>query len=83
MGTSYHDSHMLFCKDGIEIRVADRVTFGPGEGVVEDIVEGDEVERWGLDRPGFLLIRETFGRLLITAGGSDREDFVLVGRASA
>jgi hypothetical protein len=72
---------MLFYKDGNEVRAGDRVTFLSGDAVVERIVEGDELEEWQLDEPGFLLVCEQFGRIMVNPGSSDWEEVGLVSRA--
>jgi len=73
---------MLFYKGGYEVRVGDQVEFDDGEAVVEDIVEGNEVERWQLEQPGFLLVCARFGRIMINPGCSDWEEIVLVRRTT-
>lgn len=56
---------MLNYPDGTPVHIADHIVYDGTEGVVETIVEGDDVERWDLDEPGILVLCDEFGRLFI------------------
>lgn len=45
-------------------------------------IEGDEVARWGLEEPGFLLLCDECGRVLINPGSDDWEDVAFVRRGA-
>ncbi len=68
--------YMLFYKDRSKIRTCDHVKFYLGDAVVE----GDEVERWQLEEPGFMLLTEQYGRIMVNPGSADWEDVLLVDR---
>jgi hypothetical protein len=55
---------MLIYLDGTEVRVGDRVVHGTAAAVVE----GDDLERWELEEPGFLVVCEQCGRVYVEVG---------------
>lgn len=73
---------MLRYYDGTEVRVGDRVRHATAEAVVETLIEGDDVVRWDIEAPGFLLLCDQCGRVLIEPGSDDWEDvaLILIGR---
>jgi hypothetical protein len=73
---------MLLYRDGSEIRVGDHVVHSTAAAVVEDVIEGDEVARWGLEEPGFLLLCDQGGRVLINPGSADWEDVAFTRRGA-
>ncbi len=50
--------------------------------IVEDLIEGEEVARWGLEEPGFLLLCDQCCRILINPGTADWEDVVFIRRGA-
>jgi hypothetical protein len=50
------------------------------QGDVPPHIEGDEVARWGLEEPGFLLLCDQCGRVLINPGSADWEDVAFIRR---
>jgi hypothetical protein len=73
---------MLFYRDGSEVRAGDHVVHGTAAAVVEELIEGDEVARWGLEEPGFLLLCDQCGRVLINPGSADWEDVAFIRRGA-
>lgn len=73
---------MLFYRDGSEVRVGDHVAHSTAAAIVEELIEGDEVARWGLEEPGFLLLCDQCGRVLINPGSADWEDVAFIHRGA-
>lgn len=73
---------MFRYRDGTEIRADDHVLHAGAPALVEQFVVGEDVEAWGLDRPGFLLVCEQCGRVLIEPGSYDWEDVEFVRRGA-
>jgi hypothetical protein len=71
---------MMFYLDGNQVRVGDQVLHSTASAVVEEIIEGDEVLRWEIEGPGFMLICDECGRVLIEPNSYDWEDVSLVRR---
>jgi hypothetical protein len=71
---------MLYYHDGHEVRLGDSVRHASAEAVVETVIEGDEVARWDLEAPGFMILCTKCGRVLIEPGSYDWEDVSFVGR---
>ena len=71
---------MLFYEDGTEIRVGDRIRHAGTEGIVETIIEGDDVARWDLEAPVFGVLRDDRINILIEPGSYDWEDVDFIGR---
>ena len=74
---------MLHYHDGLPVHVGDHVVHGTAAAVVEEIIEGDEVTRWELEEPGFLLVCDECGRVLINPGSADWEDVALIRRGDS
>jgi hypothetical protein len=74
---------MLHYHDGSQVHVGDHVLLGTVTAVVEDVIEGDEVTSWELEEPGFMLVGDGFGRVLINPGSADWEDVALVRRGAS
>ena len=66
--------------DGAEVRVGDHVLHSNAEAIIESIIEGDEVASWGIEVPGFMILCNQCGRVLIEPGSDDWEDVAFVGR---
>ena len=60
--------------DGSEVRVGDLIRHGQAEAVVETIIGVGEVAGWGLEKPGFLILCDQCGRVLIEPDSPDWED---------
>jgi hypothetical protein len=73
---------MLFYRDGSEVRAGDHVVHSTAAAVVEALIEGDEVARWGLEEPGFLLLCDRCGRVVINPGSADWEDVAFIRRGA-
>jgi hypothetical protein len=73
---------MLLYRDGNQVRVGDHVVHDAALAVVEAMIEGNEVARWGLEEPGFLLLCDHCGRVLIAPGSADWEDVDFVRRGA-
>jgi hypothetical protein len=71
---------MLWYHDGNEVRAGDHVRYADTEAVVETIIEEEEVARWGLEKPGFMLLSNEWGHVLMEPGTYDWEEVALVGR---
>jgi len=71
---------MLHYKDGRVVRLGDRVRHASAAAVIETVIEGEEVARWELESPGFMLLCTQCGRVLIEPGSADWEDVALVSR---
>ena len=71
---------MLLYRDGSEVRVGDHVVHSTASAAIEEIIEGDEVARWVLEEPGFLLLCDQCGRVLINPGSADWEDVAFIRR---
>lgn len=71
---------MMCYFEGPEIQIGDLVRYAETKAVVEAIIEGDEVVQWGLDAPGFMLVCDRFGRVLIEPSSYDWEDVTLIVR---
>ena len=67
--------------DGSPIHVGDLVQHATAVAVVESIIEDDEIKRWNLDGPGFMLLCSQCGRVLVDPSGLDWEDVTLIRRA--
>lgn len=73
---------MLLYRDGSEVRVGDHVVHSTATAVVEDVIEDNEVARWGLEEPGFLLLCDQCGRVLINPGSAEWEDVAFIRRGA-
>ena len=69
---------MLLYRDGSQVHVGDHAVHGTAAAVDDDVIEGDEVARLGLEEPGFFLPCDECGRVLINPGSDDWEDVALV-----
>ena len=52
---------MLRYSDGTEVCVGDKVRHATAEAVVETVIENEDVARWDLEVPGFMLLCDQFG----------------------
>jgi hypothetical protein len=73
---------VLLYRDGSQVHVGDHVVHASAAAVVEGVIEGDEVANWGLQEPGFLLMCDECGRVLINPGSADWEDVAFVRRSA-
>ncbi|WP_337177522.1 hypothetical protein [Paludisphaera sp.] len=71
---------MLRYRDGTEIRTDDHVRHAGAPAFVEQIVDGDDAEDHGLEGPGFMLVCEQCGRVVIEVGTYDWQDVEFVRR---
>lgn len=74
---------MLHYRDGRPVHVGDHVVHGTAAAIVERIIEGDEVTSWDLKEPGFMLVRDECGRVLISPRSADWEDVALIRRGAS
>jgi hypothetical protein len=74
---------MQLYEDGVAVQVGDRVTHHGVHAIVESIHDAAELVRWGLEEePGFMIVCDQCGRVLINPGSYDWEDVSFVARAS-
>ena len=74
---------MLHYRDGRPVHVGDHVVHGTAAAMVEQIIEGDEVTSWDLEEPGFMLVCDECGRVLINPRSADWEDVALIRRGAS
>lgn len=72
---------MMHYHDQSEVRVGDHVWHGRDIASVEAIIERDQIAEWNLDSPGFMIVCERCGRVLIQPSSADWEDVSLMSRA--
>jgi hypothetical protein len=65
------------------VLVDDRITHHGVEAVVESLHTAEELAEWGLDpEPGFMIVCESCGHVLINPQTADWEDTYFVKRAA-
>jgi hypothetical protein len=74
---------MLRYFDGTEVHVGDHVRHATADAVVETVIEGEEIARWGVESPGFMLLCDHCGHVFIEPGSYDWEDVVPMGPAAS
>ena len=74
---------MLHYCDGRQVQVGDHVVHGTVAAIVGQIIEGDEVASWDLEEPGFMLVCDACGRVLINPRSADWEDVTLIRRGAS
>jgi len=67
--------------NGTDVRVGDQVLFSTAKGVVETIIERDDLADWELDSPGFMLLCGG-DRFFIEPGSAGWEDVTFVSRGT-
>ena len=73
---------MLLYRDGTDVYIGDHVVHGQSAAVVEEIIEGEHLAQWSLDRPGFMILCDECGRVLIDPCSADWEDVAFVRRGA-
>ena len=73
---------MLLYRDRTQVRVGDNILHSTAAAVVEVIIEGDEIAHWDLEEPGFMVLCEECGRVLINPGSADWEDVAFIRRGT-
>ena len=70
----------MYYSNNSEVRIGDDVLYSGTPAIVEEVIEVDQIDTWKLDEPGFMIVCEQYGRILINPGNADWEDIEFVRR---